>query len=137
MPPEGYELSHAGGYGHDFDRKNPSGGVASTSLVLRQAGRGAALGAGDRALSAAPEVGPAAAPAAYRRELPRPNGPMNTLRPSAIEQIAPDRVLVPLDAIARPIRDQKVTALQPKRLGENWIGPILPFEPMRGLGDAH
>ena len=51
---------------------------------------------------------------------------------STLQQIALDRVLIPLDAVARPVRDEEVTILQLERFGENWIGPILPFEPMCG-----
>jgi hypothetical protein len=58
-------------------------------------------------------------------------------RPSDVVPIALDRVLVPLDAVPRPVRDEEVTVLRPERLGENWIGPILPFESMRRLGHAH
>jgi K+ potassium transporter len=59
------------------------------------------------------------------------------LRPSEIEAIALDRVLVPLNSGAWPVGDQQVAIFKPERLGEDGIGPVLPLEPVSGLSDAH
>src|SRR5713226_8121750 len=51
--------------------------------------------------------------------------------------VAPYSFFVPLDARAGPVRDHEEAVFEFKWRGEDWVGPILPFQPMRGFRDAH
>jgi hypothetical protein len=51
--------------------------------------------------------------------LARANGSMEMLRPSDLEPIALDRILVPLNSVAWPVGDQQVAIFKPERLGED------------------
>jgi hypothetical protein len=53
------------------------------------------------------------------------NGSMEEAPILDFEPIALDRILVPLDSVARPVRDEQVTILKPERLGEDGMGPVL------------
>ncbi len=54
-----------------------------------------------------------------------------------IMEVSGDRVFVPIQTDAGHIGDVQQTILYFIRVLQNRIGPILPFQPMRGLGDAH
>src|SRR6058998_1299195 len=56
---------------------------------------------------------------------------------SHIVAISLDGLLVPREAIAWPIRNNQVTVFQRERLGDDRVGPVLPFEPVSRLGHAH
>src|SRR5262249_6827268 len=43
----------------------------------------------------------------------------------------------PLDALPGFIRNHEIAVLELERLGQDRGGPILPLEPMRGIGDPH
>src|SRR2546428_11771255 len=45
-----------------------------------------------------------------------------------------DSLLVPRDALARPVRNREVTVRESERLRQYRVGPILPLEPARRIG---
>jgi hypothetical protein len=48
-----------------------------------------------------------------------------------------DRFLIPFKTSARHDRNVKQSVTNIVRFLHDRIGPVLPFQPMRGLGDAH
>src|SRR5262245_35660901 len=48
-----------------------------------------------------------------------------------------NRLFIPRYAQARPMGNDQVSTIQFEWLGEYRVGPILPFEPMSSLRDAH
>src|SRR5271165_4496135 len=53
------------------------------------------------------------------------------------DRVSFDGGFLPLNTRTRPIRNFDFAVLHPERLLYNGIGPVLPLEPMRGLGSAH
>src|ERR1700687_2008374 len=51
--------------------------------------------------------------------------------------VAPYGVFVPLHARAGPVRDHEEAVFEVKWRGEDWVGPILPFQPMSGFRHTH
>src|ERR1700751_2193523 len=54
-----------------------------------------------------------------------------------LDEVTFDRVLVPFEPHTRHIGNVQLPVLELVWSLENRIRPILPFEPMRSLGDAH
>jgi hypothetical protein len=48
-----------------------------------------------------------------------------------------DRFLIPFKTNAGHVGDVEQSATHFVGLLQNGVGPVLPFQPMRGLGDAH
>src|SRR4030095_3260988 len=60
------------------------------------------------------------------------------MSPRAVSQREPcDVLFVPLDALPGLVRDHEIAVLQLERFGQYRVSPILPLEPMRGIGDPH
>src|SRR4029453_5886227 len=56
----------------------------------------------------------------------------------AVSQREPcDGLFVPLDALPGFIRNHEIAVLELERFGQYRVRPILPLEPMRGIGDPH
>src|SRR5262245_22148544 len=56
----------------------------------------------------------------------------------AVSQREPcDCLFVPLDALPRFVWNHEIAVLELERLGQYRVSPVLPLEPMRGIGDPH
>src|SRR5262245_30235913 len=48
-----------------------------------------------------------------------------------------DGLFVPIDALPGFIRNHEIAILRLERFGQDRVSPILPLEPMRGVGDPN
>src|SRR5262249_14880383 len=94
-------------------------------------------GAGGGCINPAIMLGTTALRVKLKRSAKPANPQSAPVRRLRVILIALRGVFIPFDAGAGLVRPLQHTVDERERLDDNRVGPVLPFEPMGGLGDAH